>query len=86
MRTTLTLEPDVARMLKDAAHRTRRSFKETLNAAIRAGLAGNRTDTAAPAFVLEAAPLGLRAGIDPNRLNALADDLEADEFLRKNGA
>ena len=86
MRTTLTLEPDVARMLKDAVHRTRRPFKEVLNAAVRAGLAGVRPPADVPEFVLEPAPLGLRAGIDPNRLNSLPDELEAEEFLRKAGA
>ena len=86
MRTTVTLEPDVARMLKDAAHRTRRPFKEVLNAAVRAGLAGERPPAAIPEFVLEAAPLGLRGGIDPHRLNSLPDELEAEEFLRKAGA
>jgi hypothetical protein len=86
MRTTLTLEPDVARMLKDAAHRTRRPFKEVLNAAVRAGLTGGRQPAAAPEFVLEATPLRLRAGIDPHRLNSLPDELEAEEFLRKAGA
>ena len=86
MRTTLTLEPDVARMLQDAAHRTRRPFKEVLNAAVRAGLAGAHPGKTNMEFVLEAAPLGLRAGIDPNRLTALADELEAEEFLRKAGA
>ena len=38
MRTTVTLEPDVARLLNDQARRTRRSFKETLNAVVRFGL------------------------------------------------
>ena len=86
MRTTLTLEPDVARMLKDAAHRTRRSFKEVLNAAVRDGLGREHAGMPVGEFVLEAAPLGLLAGIDAHRLNALADDLEAEEFLRKAGA
>lgn len=33
-------------------------------------------------FRVEARPLGLRAGIDPARLNQLNDELEVDAFLR----
>jgi len=38
MRTTVTLDEDVERLLREAMHRSRRGFKETLNLAIRAGL------------------------------------------------
>ena len=31
MRTTVTLDPDVERLLREAMHRSRLSFKETLN-------------------------------------------------------
>ncbi len=84
MRTTVTLDRDVERMVRDAMHRTRRSFKETLNAALRAGLAkpvrgrGRR-------FVVKARPMGLRAGIDPGSLNRVADALEVDAFLERAG-
>ena len=40
MRTTVTLDADVEQLLRDAMHERRQSFKETLNQAIRAGLAG----------------------------------------------
>ena len=76
MRTTVTLDQDVERLLKEAMHRSRRSFKETLNRAIRAALEPPRSER--PAFVLTARPLGLRAGIDPTSFNKLADELEAD--------
>ena len=38
MRTTVTLDPDVQRLLKDAEHRSGRPFKQILNDAVRAGL------------------------------------------------
>ncbi len=64
-------------------HRTRKSFKETLNQAIRAGLrrpvaAGRRAR-----FVVRARAMGLRPGFDPAGLNKLVDDLEAEAFLEK---
>jgi hypothetical protein len=84
MRTTVTLEKDVERMLREAMHRSRQSFKETLNAAVRAGLGGKPVKTAPTKFIVKTRPLGLRSGIDPASFNKLADDLEVDAFLEKN--
>lgn len=82
MRTTVTLDRDVERLLREAMHRSRKGFKETLNAAVRAGL-GRTVSPAARSFVLKARPLGLRAGLDPAGLNKLADELEVEAVLRK---
>jgi hypothetical protein len=84
MRTTITLEKDVERMLRDAMDRSRKSFKETVNAAVRAGLGGTPVKTLKRKFIIKARPLGLRSGIDNAGFNQLADDLEIDAFLRKN--
>lgn len=37
---------------------------------------------AAADFILESAPLGLRAGIDQDHFNSLPDDLDVEEFFR----
>jgi len=71
-------------MLRDAMHTSRKSFKETLNAAVRAALGPKQVRTGGPKFILKARPLGLRSGIDPAGFNKLADDLEVDAFLEKN--
>lgn len=81
MRTTVTLEKDVERLLREAMHRTRQSFKETLNAAIREGLANARKPKRQPKYVVKPFALQLRAGIDPARMNQLADDLEAEAVM-----
>jgi hypothetical protein len=83
MRTTVTFEPDVARLLDDHAKRTRKSFKETLNAAVRMGL--GRISESAPAreFTIEARPMQLKAGLDAGRFNSLLDELDADAFIPK---
>lgn len=53
MRTTVTLDPDVQILLKEAAHRSGKPFKATLNDAVRAGLLGtHRVAEAAPAWPL----------------------------------
>ena len=82
MRTTVTLEKDVERLLREAMHKSRTSFKQALNAAVRTGLTGSRIPKPVP-FVVKAKPMGLRAGIDPAGLKKLADDLEIDAFKQK---
>ena len=83
MRTTVTLDKDVEQMLRSAMHRSRHSFKATLNSALRAGLAAKPVPTRRARFVVKARPMGLRAGLDPASLNKLADDLETDSVMAK---
>jgi len=84
MRTTVTLEPNVAERLKDYARRNRLSFKEALNTILRRGLGSQ--DSAAeelPPFIVKPAPTGFAPGVDPRRLNQLVDELDVDEFIRE---
>ena len=83
MRTTVTLDEDVERLLREAMHRSRSGFKETLNAAIRTGLGRKSPGTKRPPFVIQARPMGLRPGLDPAGLNKLADEFEVEAFLAK---
>jgi hypothetical protein len=83
MRTTVTLDKDVERMLREAMHRSRRSFKETLNAVLRSGLTKRSVQHKGVRFIIKARPLGLRAGIDPAGFNKLADEMEVDAFIEK---
>jgi hypothetical protein len=86
VRTTVTLDADVAAKLKKLAHLNRRSFKATLDDVLRRGLAAQeRSETGRP-FVVEPHSGGFRPGVDQARLNQLVDQLEADEFLRKAGS
>lgn len=78
MRTTVTLDEDVERLLREAMHRSKCGFKEALNAAVRAGLASETKQRGLQPFVLKARPMGLRSGLDPAGLNKLADDLESE--------
>jgi hypothetical protein len=80
MRTTLTLDPDVARLLREEAHRRRRPFKDVVNEAIRRGLAPAPTARSAGRFRVRPHKTSLRPGIDPGALNRLVDELE-DEVV-----
>ena len=78
MRTTLTVDDDLAERLVELARETRQPFKVVLNAALRRGL-GEQSPAAAP-FVYEAHPGELRAGIDDRRLNELVWELDEERF------
>lgn len=80
MRTTVTLDADVAARLKEAARARGVSFKEALNSAIRAGLAAGR---AAQAYHTPSRSLGLRPGLDLDKALHLADEIEDTEIMRK---
>lgn len=67
-------------MIRDAMRRTQRSFKVTLNEAIRNGL--NRASEQRPAFRVHARPMGLRTGIDPARMHEHDQDAEEERFHR----
>ena len=78
----MTLDPDVDRLLKEEAHRTRLSFKAVLNNAVRAGLRTASQPGRRKPFVIKAQPMGVRPGIDPARLGEVADELEVEAFLK----
>ena len=83
MRTTLTLDSDVAQRLAGEIRRTGKSLKAVVNDALRLGLglAGKRPR--APRFKVDPHAFGLRPGIDPDRLNQLVDELEVEEAARR---
>lgn len=81
MRTTVTLDRDVERVLRETAVRTCKPFKKVLNDTLRVGIEQSAGVGQPEPFVLKARPMGLRAGHDPAGFNQLADDLEAEAFL-----
>jgi hypothetical protein len=82
MRTTLTLETDLAKQLKELAHLQRRSFKQVVDETLRAGLGRAAKPKAAKRFRVTPKHCGFRPGVDA-KLNQLADDLEAEAAFGK---
>ena len=82
MRTTLTLDDDLAAELNRTARLSGRSFKEVVNAVIRQGLSAGELPSpeADHPFVVQAQACGFLPGIDPLRLNQLVDELEVEQF------
>jgi hypothetical protein len=85
MRTTLTIDDDIARALKELSRERGSSFKAVVNDVLRQGLTtGEKPPTAREPFSVQSAPRGFRPGIDPLKLNQLADELETEDFLSRN--
>jgi len=82
MRTTLTIEPDVAQQLRRRMTRTKLPLKRVVNDALRAGLSSTEKEVKVQ-YTVETYPCKFKAGIDPDKLNQLLDDLDAEEFVRK---
>jgi len=81
MRTTLTLEDDLAQALKEKAFRSGSSFKAVVNATLRSGLAAGEQSPGAKPYRLKPAALGgVRPGIDLDRALRLAETLEDREI------
>lgn len=80
MRTTLTLEDDLAQRLKKLANSTERSFKHVVNETIRRGLSrGEGPAEERERFRVRPQACGFRPGLDPQKLNQIYDDLEMEE-------
>jgi hypothetical protein len=82
MRTTLTIDPDVEEKLVRRMAEKKLSLKQAVNDALRIGLSAVE-QVRTPPFKVKPFALNLKPGIDPTKLNQLVDELEVEEFLRK---
>jgi hypothetical protein len=85
MRTTLTLDGDVAERLRKEMRRTGATLKAVVNAALRRGLQMSSTPVRASRFKVRPHAFGFKPGVDLDRLNQLVDELEAEERARRLG-
>ena len=84
MRTTLTLDDDIAKRLKEIAYRTGRSFKSVVNESLRAGIAGSANVPAPKSYRMK--PVSLGEVVGPYNLDKsllLSDRIEDEEIGRK---
>ncbi len=84
MRTTLTLDDDLAQELHEASRKSGESFKSVVNSALRRGLRiVDKPASPLPRFEVKASDRGFQPGIDVFRLNQLNDDQEIEDFRRE---
>ena len=84
MRTTLTIDDDIARQLREIVHRSGKPFKNVVNEALRAGMENNRIADVSRPYRLEPVAMGEVMGpYDLDKALQLADRLEDEETSRK---
>ncbi len=81
MRTTLTLDTDVALRIKEDAARLGKPVRHLINEALREGLAvlGTRSREVRP-YQTQPKPLGLRAGLSYDCTSELLASAEGEDF------
>jgi hypothetical protein len=79
MRTTLTLDEDVVRLIEDAVHQEHRPMKHVINDALRRALTPEPSRRAR--YQLRPHESALRPGFDPAGFNRLTDELEAEAIF-----
>jgi hypothetical protein len=80
MRTTLTLDPDVAKLVRETVEHEQLTLKDVVNDALRRGL---KPSEPRPAFRVIPHSSALQAGLDPRGFNQLAEELEDEAVLSK---
>lgn len=81
MRTTLTIDDDLAGLLKRRSRELGMSFKDVVNRTLRAGLGEEAKQRQQPVPKVIPHAFGFRPGIDLDKLNQLADELEAEAYV-----
>ncbi len=80
MRTTLTLDEDVAQAAKDIAVKLHRPFKEIINNALRYGLKKIETPSSPrKPYRTVPRPLGLREGISLDNIQEIISRIEGED-------
>lgn len=86
MRTTLTIDADVALLIEDEVHRTRSPRKQVINDAIRKALSPRMGDATLAAYAVVPHHAVLHPGFDRMGFNRLPDELEEDFFVAQHAA
>lgn len=83
MRTTLTLDDDIADKLKRLAEQRRVPFRRVVNELLRRALSGQGPPRRPEPFQVETFTSAFRPGVDPSKLNQRSDELEARRALER---
>jgi hypothetical protein len=76
VRTTITLDADVAAKLKAEMRKKGASFKDVVNEAIRTGLLLKEKGVQQKPFKVNAKPLGMRPGLNYDSTSELLEQIE----------
>jgi len=79
VRTTLTIDDDIAVLLEQEQRRSGDSFKGTVNKLLRQGIMATRESAAPHPFVVTPFPIGIKEGQNYDNIGELLDALEGPE-------
>jgi hypothetical protein len=79
MRTTLTLDPDVAAKARKSAAKLHKPFKQIINTALRIGLDEVLKPPRTKRYRTKARPLGLRPGLSYDNISELLARAEGED-------
>ena len=82
MRTTLTIDDEIAERIRKEVKLGKRSLKAVINDALRRGM-GLETLKPVKPYRVKPHSSAFAPGVDAGRLNQLVDELESTEFLAK---
>ncbi len=85
MRTTLTLDNDVADFLKEQVRLRGCSFKQVVNETLRRGMSPGIREAPRPEYRVKPNHGGFAPGVDPLRLKDILEEEDIENFLRKSG-
>ena len=83
MRTTLTIDDDVAARIEQRRRRDGQSLKQVVNALLREGLRGGQGTSGSRKYRTTTHALRMRPGFDAAKLNQLVDELETDGYRER---
>ena len=84
MKASVTLEPEVELMVREAVRKERRSLDEVINRALRKGLATSPSKSKRPQYRIKARKLGIPS-VDLTKASALSAELEDTELTLQIG-
>ena len=76
MRTTLTIDDDIARLVEEEVRRSGDTFKGTVNNLLRKGLTASRDPQPSKRFVVTPRKMGLLPGLSYDSIPDLLDKVE----------
>lgn len=79
MRTTLTIDDDIASLVELEVKRSGESLKGTVNRLLRLGLIQSRESVAAQPFVITPFPISVEPGRNYDNISELLDQLDGPE-------
>jgi len=80
VRTTLTLDDEIARKLRAESRRAGRSFRDVVNDTLRRGLASECGGSARKRFRVKARDMGLKPGLSLDNVAEVLEHVEGPAF------